>query len=50
MMRKWVVMAIGPSQLPYLRVVLMGADGLLSAKFTCSLHTDAFFASYSEQE
>lgn len=36
-------MAIGPSQLPYPRVVLMGADGMLSAKFTCSLHTDTFF-------
>lgn len=50
MIRKWLVMAIGPSQLPYSRLVLMGVDGLLSAKFTCSFHTDTFFHPYSEQE
>lgn len=43
MMSKWLVMAIGPSELPYPRVVLMGVDGLLSAKFTCSFHTYEFF-------
>lgn len=37
-------MASGPSQLPYLKVVLMGVDVFLSDTFACFLHTDTFFS------
>lgn len=47
MMRKWLVMVIGPSYLPHPREVLMGVNGLLSARFPYSLHMDNFFFSSS---